>query len=277
MTNVSKKAAPVLQALVLAVWSFIVLVPLLVVILNSFKTMEELRFSPLSLPGALRLSNYAEAFLEANMLRAFGNSAIITVISVLCIVLFASMAAYPLARSDAGWSKFIYLYFLSGIMVPFQLAMVPLYKLLNVLDLIGKHFGVIMIYASGALALAIFLNTGFLKTVPRDLEEAAMMDGAGKMRTFWLIVFPLVKPITSTVVITNSLFIWNDFFVPLLFLQSKSAQTIPLSIYAFRNENMTEWPLIFAAVVLASLPLIALFLALQKHFIQGLASGAVKG
>ena len=265
-----------LRILVLAVWLFIVLIPLLIVILNSFKTMSELRFSPLRLPEVFQFSNYSKAFIEADMLRAFGNSIWITLFAVLSIVVFASMAAYPIARGNPRWSKAAFFYFLSGMMVPFQLAMVPLYKVLNSLHLIGTHAGVIFIYCSSAMGLAIFLYSGFLKTVPRELEEAALIDGAGTFRTFWSIVFPLIKPISATVAISNSLFIWNDFFVPLLFLQSKSAHTIPLSIYSFRNDNMTEWTLLFAAIVIAALPLVLLFIVMQKHFIQGLTGGAIK-
>mgnify|MGYP001304252353 CR=1 FL=1 len=266
-----------LRAIVLAAWTLIVLIPILIVILNSFKTMQELRFGALRLPESFQFSNYATSFREAGMLGAFGNSFLITLFSVVCIVVCASMAAYPISRSNSGWFRMAFFYFLSGLMVPFQLAMVPLYKVLISLKLIGTHAGVVLVYCASAMGFAVFLYTGFLKTVPRELEEAALIDGAGKFRTFWMVVFPLVKPISASVAITNSLFVWNDFFIPLLFLQSKAAYTIPLTIYSFRNDNMTAWPLLFAAVAIASLPLVMLFIAMQKHFIRGLASGAVKG
>jgi len=261
----------------LGVWTLIISIPLLVVILTSLKTMPEVKSNPLSLPSSFQWSNYSVAFEQGKMLAGFSNSLIITSLALVFIVILSSMAAFPLARSQSKWASVIYLYFLSGIMVPFQIAMVPLYKLLNSLGLNNSHLGVILIYTSSAMAFAIFLYTSFYKTVPRELEEAAKIDGCGPIRTFFVILFPLIKPITSTVIITNALFIWNDFFVPLLFLQSQNSRTIPLSIYMFKSQYATDWTLTFAAVIIASLPLVILFFSLQRFFVQGIASGAVKG
>ncbi|OXS62700.1 hypothetical protein B1A99_02255 [Cohnella sp. CIP 111063] len=266
-----------LTPLGLAFWAMIVAIPFYLVVTMSLKSPADLQYGPLKWPETLKFSNYWTAWQQANMGQAFLNSILITGVSLILIVVFSSMAAYPLARRTDRWSGALYVYFLAGIMVPFQLAMIPLYKLLNGLNLIGKYPGAIAVYIATGIPFAVFLYVSFFKTVPRELEESAQIDGSGPFRTFWKILFPLVKPITSTVVIIKSLFIWNDFFIPLLFLQSKAMRNIPLSLYSFTSEYTNNWVLIFAAVVIGSLPLIALFLALQKHFIQGIASGAVKG
>lgn len=265
------------MTLVLGFWAVVVLIPFYLVVSMSVKLPSDLQYGPLKWPSSIQLSNYWTAWKQANLGQSFMNSMLITGVSVALIVLFSAMAAYRLSRRNDKWSHLLYVYFLAGIMVPFQLAMIPLYKLLNALHLIGKYSGAILIYCAMGISFAVFLYVSFFKTVPREIEESAHIDGCGPFRTFWTILFPLIKPITSTVVIINSLFIWNDFFIPMLFLQSKAMRNVPLSLYTFTSEYTNNWVLIFAAVVIGSLPLVLLFLALQKHFIQGIASGAVKG
>jgi raffinose/stachyose/melibiose transport system permease protein len=158
-----------------------------------------------------------------------------------------------------------------------QLGLVPLYRAWQWLGLINSREGVVLIEIGALLPLTIFLYTGFIKTVPRELDEAAAIDGAGQFRTFWTIVFPLLHPVTATVAIVTSLVIWNDFLIPLLFLQQRDLQTIPLAIYGFVGEYSQSWNLIFASIVVSSVPIIALFLILQRFFIKGLTGGALKG
>lgn len=262
---------------ILAFWAIIVLIPILIVVFVALKAPSDLSLGPLSLPAAFQWSNFMDAWNKGMMGTSLINSIVISASSVILIILFSSAAAYPLSRRKTKWAAATYLYFLAGMMIPFQMAMIPLYKLLNQLHLIGKYPGPIFIYVALGLPFSIFLYTAFFKTIPKEVEESALIDGCGPYRTFGSILLPLLKPVTSTLLIMNTLTIWNDFFVPLLFLQSKSARTIPLSIYSFTGEFVNQWNLIFAAVIIGSLPLIVLFLVLQKHFIQGMASGAVKG
>lgn len=263
--------------LMLGFWALVVLIPFYLVVTMSVKPPTDLQYGPLKWPSVIQLSNYLTAWKQANLGLSFINSLLITGTSVVLIVIMSAMAAYPLSRRSARWTNALYVYFLAGIMVPFQLAMIPLYKLLGSLNLIGKYPGAIFVYSAMGISFAVFLYVSFFKTVPREIEESAHIDGCGPFWTFWQILFPLIKPITSTVVIVNSLFIWNDFFIPMLFLQKKAMRNVPLSLYTFTSEYTNNWVLIFAAVVIGSLPLILLFLVLQKHFIQGIASGAVKG
>ena len=162
-------------------------------------------------------------------------------------------------------------------MIPFQLSMIPLYRMLKMLHLINTHFGVILIYIALTIPFSIFLYVGFLKGIPKELEESALIDGCGPFRTFAKIVFPLMKPVTASIVITNSLTVWNDFLVPLLYLQARENRTIPVAIFNFTGQYNNNWAMIFAAIVLSALPLVVAFLFLQKHFIKGIVGGAVKG
>ncbi len=181
------------------------------------------------------------------------------------------------ARFTGPWSQRIYIYFVAGLIVPLQLGLFPLYKEMHDLQLINTYYGVILLYIAVNLPFVIFLYTSFIKTVPRELEEAALLDGAGPMQIFWLIVFPLLTPVTATVAITSALSTWNDFFIPLIFLQRDGMQTLPLAIFNFVGQYNNNWPLIFASVIISSLPLIVLFLVLQRYFIKGITAGALRG
>jgi len=267
----------VFSNLVLAVWALIVLLPLYVLVMVSVKSPSELLDTSLKLPKAWMWSHFSDAWEKAHMGSAFGSSLLITATSLLGVVLASSLAAYPIARAKSKLTGFFFLYFISGIMIPFPLTMIPLYKLLKMFHLINTYPGVIFIYIAMTVPFSVFLYTGFLKGVPRELEESALIDGCGPFRSFLIIIFPLMKPVTASIIITNSLTIWNDFLVPLLFLQARERRTIPNAIFSFTGQYNSDWAMIFSAIVLGSLPLIVTFLLLQKQFIKGIVGGAVKG
>lgn len=262
---------------ILGIWTLIALVPLLILIGVALRSRLDLLRSPLALPTDPLWSNFQQAWDNAHLGEAFINSGIVTGCSLVGLVVFGSLAAYPLARRTARWANVTFYYFVAGIIVPFQLIVIPLYREIKSLGLLNTFTGVILVSIAGSLPVVIFLFTGFIRAIPRELEEAAVIDGAGQWRVFWQVIFPLMRPITSTVIITSMLTVWNDFFVPLLFLQSADKQTLPLAIYSFVGQFNNQWPLIFASVIMASLPLILIFLFLQRYFIRGLASGAVRG
>ncbi|WP_052889243.1 carbohydrate ABC transporter permease [Thermogemmatispora carboxidivorans] len=258
-------------------WSGLVLVPLLVLLSVALKSPTELLNNPLGWPQQFIWSNFADAWSNASLGQALFNSLLITSATVLGLIVCGSLAAYPLARLGGPWPQRLYLYFVAGLVVPIQLGLFPLYKEMHDLQLINTYQGVILLYIAVNLPFAIFLYTGFIKTVPRELEEAARLDGAGPMRIFWTIVFPLLRPVTATVAITSALSTWNDFFIPLIFLQRDGMQTLPLAIFAFVGQFNNNWSLIFAAVIISSLPLVLAFLFLQRYFIKGIAAGALRG
>ncbi|QGQ94519.1 carbohydrate ABC transporter permease [Paenibacillus psychroresistens] len=263
--------------IILSIWTLIVVIPLIILVSVSVKSPQDLLYTTLGFPKDFMWDNFAEAWKTASLGMAFGNSILITGLSILGVVLASSFAAYPLARVKSKFISTLFLYFIAGIMVPFQLSMIPLYKLLKFLHLINTHQGVILIFIAMSIPFSIFLYTGFLKGIPKELEESALIDGCGPFRTFAVIIFPLIKPVTASVIITNSLSIWNDFLVPLLFLQEKTSRTIPMAIFTFTGQYNSSWNMIFSAILLGTLPLIITFLLLQKHFIKGLVGGAVKG
>ncbi|GHO96394.1 sugar ABC transporter permease [Reticulibacter mediterranei] len=266
-----------LGVLIVLFWSALVVIPLLVLLSVALKSPADLLNNPLGWPVQFVWSNFADAWNNAALGQAFFNSVLITSVTLLGLILCGAMAAYPLARFTGPCSQRIYLYFVAGLIVPLQLGLFPLYKEMHDLQLINTYHGAILLYIAVNLPFVIFLYTGFIKTVPRELEEAALLDGAGPMRTFWMIVFPLLRPVTATVAITSALSTWNDFFIPLIFLQRDGMQTLPLAIFNFVGQYNNNWPLIFASVIISSLPLIVIFLILQRYFIKGIAAGALRG
>lgn len=256
-------------------WTIVVMIPLTIMIFGAVKSPDELAINPLGWPREFHWEVFKKAWIDANLTRGLKNSVILTSASLLSIVIFGASAAYPLARRS-NWSPFLY-FFLAGVMVPFQLAMLPLYRLMKLFSLINTYQGVILIYTATSLPMVIFLYTGFIKGINIELEEAALVDGAGKFRMFWLILFPLLRPITATVIIMNAMSLWNDFFIALLFLGKKEFRTLQLSIFTFVGQYNSKLNLVLAVVILSMIPMVTVFLLLQKHFIKGLAGGAVKG
>jgi raffinose/stachyose/melibiose transport system permease protein len=266
-----------LAVLMVLFGSILVIVPLIVLLSVALKSPVELLNNPLGWPEQFLWSNFARAWNNASLGQAFFNSVLITSVTLLGLIVFGALAAYPLARFTGPWSQRIYLYFVAGLIVPIQLGLFPLYKEMHDLELINTYHGAILLYIAINLPFVIFLYTGFIKTVPRELEEAALLDGAGPLRTFWLVVFPLLRPVTATVAITSALSTWNDFFIPLIFLQRDGMQTLPLAVFNFVGQYNNNWALIFASVIISSIPLVVIFLVLQRYFIKGIAAGALRG
>lgn len=234
------------------------------------------RSSPLAPSTDLTFDNFARAWTEGSLGAAIVNSVVVTVVSVLLLVVLASMAAYPLARITARWSRASFYLFMIGLLVPFQLALIPLYQTMLGMGLVGTIVPLIIIYVGMRLPFSIFLYVQFIRQIPVDYEEAASIDGSSQLQTFFRIVMPLVRPVTGTVIILNGLFAWNDFFIPLLYLSGTNAETVPVAIYSFIGEFGTEWPLVFAALITGALPVLIAFFFIQRSLMQGLASG-IKG
>ncbi|GBF75317.1 sugar ABC transporter permease [Paenibacillus sp. 598K] len=253
------------------------LYPIYFIVSMTFKTPQQMAASPLSLPTSFGLGNYAATWEAMRFHYVLGNTLLITAGSVLLLVVLGSLAAYPLARKTEKAYYVLFVYFIAGIMLPFQLAMVPLYRLVNVLHMVNTYHGAILIFTAINLPLSIFLYAGFLRSTPKELEEAAKIDGCSLFRAFWLTVFPLMKPVTATIVVLCSLNTWNDLIVPLLFLQDQSYRTITIALYMFVGEHVTNWSLLFPGMVLAVLPLAVVYMFLQKFIIKGIAAGSVKG
>jgi len=262
--------------IVMALFCAIFVIPIYYLVVSTFKTQAEIIASPLGLPKSFDLSNYFRAFRTINFTQSLFNSLLITSVSVILIVLFGSMAAYAIARRNNKLTIFLRNYFLLGFLVPLQVTMLPLFLVMKNLHLINTYQGMIFLHSNGAI-FAIFLYNGFIRAMPRDLEEAAFVDGASLLRTFWQIVFPLLRPVTATLVIFNTMWIWNDFLLSYLFLSSSDKATLTLQVYNGVGQYFTDWTIMMPVLVIALLPMVIFYLIMQRHIIGGLASGSLKG
>lgn len=263
--------------IVTIILAILFLVPFYYVVVNSLKSFAEILLNASALPTEIKWSNYTIAAERIQYGKVFLNSLIITVVSNVVIVVFCSMAAYKLVRSERKkLSNFIFIMFVAAMVIPFQSIMIPLIKVTSNLNLLNSIHGIVIMYLGFGSGLAIFLYHGFIKSIPKELEEAAIIDGCSPFGVFWRIVFPLMKPITVTIVILNSLWIWNDFLLPLLVLQDVSLRTIPLATFYFFGEYTKQWDLALAALVLGIVPLLIFFFLMQKHIIKGITSGSIK-
>lgn len=265
-----------MQAVLLAN-AVLVLAPIVIMGLSAFKTTREIFQRPLGLPEVWRLENFARVWVEAHFALYFGNSVVVTVASIVIVLVFGAMAGYALGRFRFSGNDALYLYFLSGLMLPIRLGIIPLFILMRNLHLLDSHWSLILTYAASGLPSAVFILTGFFRALPSDLDSAARIDGAGEWMIFQRIMLPLVRPALVIVLIYNIIPIWNDFFFPLVFIQSDHLKTLPLGMTAFFGQYFTDWAVLFAGLTLAAVPVILLYVLLSQHFIRGLTAGAVKG
>jgi raffinose/stachyose/melibiose transport system permease protein len=252
------------------------LVPFYYLITNSLKPFAEILTNTSALPKVLMLDNYVNAFERLDYLKVFSNSLIITVLSNVVLIVFCSMAAYMLVRTKKKISNVIFMIFVAAMIIPFQSIMIPLLKTAGNLGLLNSIWGLVIMYLGFGSGMTIFLFHGFIKGIPVELEEAAIIDGCSRFGVFWRIVFPLLKPITVTIVILNSLWIWNDYLLPSLVLQDPGLRTIPLATFFFFGQYTKQWDLALAALVLGIIPLLIFFFSMQRHIIKGITSGSIK-
>jgi raffinose/stachyose/melibiose transport system permease protein len=251
--------------------------PLFMLISFSFKTNIQIIEHPFALPDSFRWENYVEAWSKSNFGRALLNSAIVSTISVAFITLLGSMASYPLARRRQKLAFGFYIFFISGLIIPVQLNLIPLFKMIHDLHLNQTLIGVIILYITFGLPLTIFLFTSFLRMIPTELEDSGRIDGCNGLQLFFQIVFPLLKPVTTTVVILQFLNIWNDFFLPVVFLNSEKLRTVQIAMYSFMGRYSNDWAHMFPMVVVGILPVLLLYIFLQRYIISGIMAGSVKG
>ena len=270
-------AGQIVVMAVLAVLVLIVASPVVYAFLNSFRSYAEITVDPMGLPTQFTLDNYIQLFQQTDYGEALLNTLIITVATVVLLVAIVPMAAYGIERVGGRTSRFLYILFIAGLMIPFQVRMIPLVKGFDEVGLYSTLTSVILVHLGGAASFGILLYCSFIKGIPIEVEEAAHVDGAGRLRTFWSIVFPMLLPVTSAFVIIQALGLWNDFFIPLVFLDSSSAGTINVAINRMVGLLTSQWQLIYTGAILAIIPSVAIFAAFQRYFIKGMSVGAVKG
>jgi raffinose/stachyose/melibiose transport system permease protein len=229
--------------------------------------------SPIRPTTSPTLDNFAQAWEQGRLGGALINSVVVTTGSVLIVLAVSSLAAYPLARITARWSRLTFLSIMLGLVLPFQLAALPLYQTMRDLGLLGTAWSLILFYSGLQVPFTTFLYIGFLRALPRDFEDAAFIDGCTPLKAYWHVVLPMLKPITVTALVLNAVSVWNDFFTPLLYLSGSAQQTMPVAIAGFVGQYITDWNLIFAALVISILPILAVYFALQRSIINGFAGG----
>lgn len=250
--------------------------PVLYVFASSLKTTAEINRVVL-VPEQLYWTNYVNVFKSKEVVHGLWNSAFITVVSMAIAVAVTSLASYSIGRRSEKLFGGLYLLFLSAMMIPVGSSLVSLYAIIKSLGLTNSAYGLILIYAAQAIPMGVLLYSGFVKTIPRELDEAATIDGCGYYRRFMAMIFPLMKPVSITFAVISSIGIWNDFLMPLLFITSESKRTLPLAIYSFTSSHASDLGGIFAMLNVALIPPILFFVTMRKHFFEGLTAGAVKG
>ncbi|MFD4701254.1 carbohydrate ABC transporter permease [Streptomyces niveus] len=229
--------------------------------------------SPLRPTTSPTLENFTQAWQQGGLGGALANSVLVTASSVLIVLAVSAFAAYPLARATARWSRGMFLLIMLGLVVPFQLASLPLYQTMRDLGLLGTPWALILFYSGLQVPFTTFLYVGFLRALPRDFEEAALIDGCTPLKGFIHVVFPMLRPITVTALVLNAVAVWNDFFTPLLYLSGSAQQTMPVAIAGFVGQYVTDWNLVFAGLAISIVPILAVYFALQRSIINGFAGG----
>jgi raffinose/stachyose/melibiose transport system permease protein len=259
----------------LLLWAYaaVALIPLLVMVVDSLRPNTDVLSHPLGLPSSLDFSSYSTAWTQASFATYARNSVLVTVGAVALDVAVSLPAAYVLGRYQFRGSGTLIAFFLAGLMLPIRLGIVPIFYLLGSLGLADSRLGLVLVYAASGIPFSIFIMSAFFRGLPRELEEAARIDGAGELRIFARVMVPLVKPAIATVVVFRFVPLWNDFFFPLVLLRTTSRYTLPVGLTQFFGEFQTNWSALFAGLVIATVPLVVLFLVATKQIVRGLTAG----
>ena len=269
--------ASTIITLVLSLVAIFYLYPLFLVVINSFKTFSEITSNVLALPKSLVFENFSNAFRIMNYPQYFLNTLLATAVGVSGVVLVSSMAGYKLSRTKTRYSFVMFIVLIAPMMIPFHSFMISLVKVAKELHLIGSPLGLGVLYWGLGASLALFMYHGAVKSVPQELDDCALIDGAGPLRAFFQIIFPLLQPVTVSVIVINTMWMWNDFLLPLLVLSgSKKSLTLQLAAYNFFGLYKVDWNFAMAGVLLTILPAIIFYLSLQRYIIKGMVAGAVK-
>lgn len=253
------------------------LFPLFMALINSFKTNGELLTNVMSFPTSLHFENYTRTIEKMHYLRSFRNTVVLSALSVSMMILFSALAGWRLCRTKTKLSSFIFGMFVFSMLIPFSSIMIPLYKVVLALKIKNSLLGLSFVYAGLGVSMAIFLYHGFVKGIPQELEEAAAIGGGSRMKIFFLIILPLLKPITATICITNVLWVWNDFLLPLIVISDNKKYSLLLSTNTLFGQYSSDWTAILSALILAAIPVIIFYALFQKQILKGIADGAVKG
>lgn len=263
--------------IVLIFWTFLVLFPLWTMIINSFKFKFDIYTDPFGLPKKWNFESYASVITDGDFFLYFRNSLFVTIGSIFLVLLFGAMASYALVNWKHKASRFLYLFFIAGMMLPIKIGSIRLLQLIKGLGLLNTLWGLFPVYTAMGLPIAIFVLTEFIRQIPAELTEAAVIDGATRNKVFTIIILPLLRPALATVAIYNLIPFWNDLWFPLIFINNDAYKTLLLGVTRLFGQYMTDWSRILAVLTLSAIPVLLLYLTMSKNFIRGLTAGAVKG
>ncbi len=271
-------AGTFITQVIMTITAILFFAPVLIIINYSFKSKQELYLSnPLAFPESLYLENYITAFHKLSLTTTFSNTLFYTAVSVAILALLSGAAAWTIERCRNRFFKFSYVYFLIGILIPYQALFLPIYIIGYRSGLTNTRAGIILMYIATGMSFGVFLMSSFMKTVPLELEEAARIDGCSVYRTYFSIVMPLLKPAIATLTIMQAFQIWNDYLMASLYLSKKDLRTLTVAMQALFSQQTSDYTTALAAIVISVLPVAILFIALQKYFVKGMTVGAVKG
>ena len=259
----------------LTMLALVVLYPLVWMVLGGFKNNAEVFGHPWGLPGALRWGNYVDAWNQG-VVRYLGNSVIVTLASIVLVTLFSAWAAYGLTRLDVPLAQPVLLVILGGLMLSPTVAIIPLFRLLQDLHIYDTYWALIVLYTAFRIPFTVFLIRAYMLGLPREVEEAALIDGASRWQTFWQVILPMCKPILVSAAMLQALFAWNEFVFALVFISNGDMKTLPVGLMDMQSRLLTDWPVQFAGLTMAALPMIVLFLIGQRQFLRGLGDGIGK-
>jgi len=262
---------------VLCLWGLVVLFPLYIMVINSFKDKRSIYTNTFGLPEEWNFSNYTDVLSSGDFLVYFKNSLIAVLLSLVLMLLIGAMASYALAQWRGKYSAVIYFFLVAGMMMPIKIASIKLLEIVKALGLMNTIWALVPIYVAMGLPIAVFVLTEFIRQVPGELNEAALIDGCGRFMILLRIVIPMLKPAIATVAIYNLVPFWNDLWFPLIFISDERSKTLLLGVTRLFGQYQTDWSKVLAVLVLASLPVLILYLIMSRQFIRGMTAGAVKG
>ena len=271
-SGVGGAIARVIAYIVLAVLAIVIVYPMVWAVLNGFKSNLEIFGNPWGLPAQLRWDNYVQAW-NLGVIRYLLNSIIVTAGSVVFVILFSAMAAYALTRHNIPFAAVVTGFILGGMMLAPAVALIPLFRLLQTIGIFNTYWALIVLYTAFRIPFTVFLIRAYMITLPRELEDAAIVDGASTWQIFWLVVMPLSRPIIVSAALLQALFAWNEFVFALVFINDTDLKTLPVGLLQMQGRVLSDWPVLFAALVMASIPMIIVFLLGQRQFIRGLSEG----
>ncbi|OXM16287.1 carbohydrate ABC transporter permease [Paenibacillus herberti] len=265
------------KQVLLITYVLIVLLPFTVMFFATFKSMSGLFQDPFGLPESFALTNYFELFRQENMLLYFKNSGVVTLFSITSILFMSSLVAFGITRMSGRKAALLFAFFSLGMTIPSQTSIIPLFIMMSKLGLTNSQLGLVLVETAFIIPIGVFILTGFMKTIPQEMIEAAQMDGANEWYIYQRIAMPISLPSVATLAIFALMIVWNNLLLPLLLLKSSALKTLPLKLLEFKGEYLTNYPLLFSAVVVISIPMIVLYIFLQRYFIEGVTAGSIKG